>query len=149
MAYFAVGDFAKALEFLNAAQQVKTSDIATEAIGTCMRAQSLAKEMQRVEERMALDATMGAQKAASAAAAPAQPVAPPAKGTRTAAGSRPAPAGAPAPTPGAKTAGEPAASPRSEATIEDRILKLDSLLKRGLITKPEYDKKKADLLKEL
>ena len=43
----------------------------------------------------------------------------------------------------ASTASAPALS------IEDRLQKLDSLLKKGLVSKPEYDKKKAELLKEL
>jgi hypothetical protein len=147
MAYFALGDFGKALEFLNAAQQIKASDIATEAIGTCMRAQSLAKDMQRVEERMALDATMGARRAE--AVAPAPPAAPAGRGARVVTVSaKGAPGSAPA-LPGARTAGEPAPTPKAEATIEDRLSKLDALLKKGLITRAEYDKKRADLLKEL
>jgi tetratricopeptide (TPR) repeat protein len=144
MAYFAVGDFGKALEFLNAAQQTKTSDIATEAIGACMRAQSLARDMQRVEERMAIDVSLGARRSAEAAA---PPPAPGGRGTRVTVNARPAPA--PTSPAGPRAVGEAVAAPKGETTIEDRLLKLDSLFKRGLITKPEYDKKKADLLKEL
>jgi hypothetical protein len=32
---------------------------------------------------------------------------------------------------------------------EERLRKLDDLLKKGLITKAEYDKKRADILKEI
>lgn len=35
------------------------------------------------------------------------------------------------------------------APIEERLMKLDSLFKKGIITKEEYERKKADLLKEI
>jgi hypothetical protein len=59
----------------------------------------------------------------------------------TAQGSAPLPsqAAGPAPTP----------SGSNTPSVEDRLKKLDSLLKQGLITKQEYDKKKADILKAL
>jgi tetratricopeptide (TPR) repeat protein len=151
MAYFALGDFTRALEHLNAAQQIKAADITTEAIGTCMRAQSLARDMQRVEERMALDATLGNRKA-EATPAPSAPdtAAGAGRGNRVVRVSAKGSSSAPAPaSPGATPAGQAAAAPRADSSIEDRLLKLDGLLKKGLITKPEYDKKKADLLKEL
>jgi hypothetical protein len=34
-------------------------------------------------------------------------------------------------------------------TIEDRLKKLDDLIKKGLIAKPEYDKKRAEILSEM
>jgi hypothetical protein len=146
MGYFASGQFDKALEYLNAAQLAKTADITTESIGECMRAKALATEMQRVEERVALDATVGASRRAEAPAA-AAPAPPPA-----ARGARPAPpkvvGGRPAPPPPASAA-PAAASDRAGASVEERLQKLDALLKKGLITKADYDAKKAELLKEL
>ena len=47
------------------------------------------------------------------------------------------------PAPGAGKAKEPAES------VEQRLKKLDDLLKKGLITKEEYDQKRAEILKEL
>jgi len=38
---------------------------------------------------------------------------------------------------------------RSTESAEDRLRKLDDLLKKGLITKPEYDKKRAEILKDM
>ena len=136
MGYFATGQFDNAIEYLNAAQQAKPADITTEAIGTCMQAKALAAEMQRVEERMTLDAALGAARRAEAVPAAPLPAQRVVKGER-----------------GKPTASAPATpAPPTEkggASIEERLQQLDSLLKKGLITKPEYDKKKADLLREL
>lgn len=45
-------------------------------------------------------------------------------------------------------------SPKGEQTVvkpsvEDRLKKLEELLKKGLVTRSEYDKKRADILKEM
>jgi hypothetical protein len=40
-------------------------------------------------------------------------------------------------------------STRSAESAEDRLRKLDDLLKKGLITKAEYDKKRAEILKDM
>jgi microcystin-dependent protein len=54
------------------------------------------------------------------------------------------------------TSGTPAASSgsttppaRPAETTEERLRKLDDLLKKGVITKEEYDKKRAEILKEM
>lgn len=41
------------------------------------------------------------------------------------------------------------AAPAAKESPEERLKKLDELLKKGLITKPEYDRKRAEILKEL
>jgi tetratricopeptide (TPR) repeat protein len=147
MAYFASGDLDKALEYLNAAQQAKPADIHTEAIGECMRAKAEAVKMQQVEERLALDEVLGAKRRAEAATA-APPSTPPAgKTSATKTTPRPVkPANGPVPTGDSAAASD---SAKGSATVEDRLSRLDALFKKGLITKPEYDKKKAELLKEL
>jgi tetratricopeptide (TPR) repeat protein len=61
-------------------------------------------------------------------------------------------AGAPPPPPPPPAAGPatpPVVVPASGATVEERLKKLDQLLKQGLITKKEYDDKKAKILSEL
>ena len=55
-------------------------------------------------------------------------------------------------TSGKATAGSaPAATaaPEEKGTVEDRLRKLDDLLKKGLITKDEYNKKRAEILKDV
>ena len=145
MGYFATGQFDKALEYLNAAQQAKPADITTESIGECMRAKALATEMQRVEERMVLDATVGGARRAEAApaAVPAAAAAP--KNAKTA----PTKTSAGQSAPSARPPAAPAPSDKPGLSIEERLQKLDALLKKGLITKADYDQKKAELLKEL
>jgi hypothetical protein len=141
MAYFAKGDFVKSLESLNQAQQTKMMDITTEAIGEVMHAKAESEKLQQVEERMALDEAMGAKKRAAAAAA-----AEAAQATQNA--SPP-----PAKTAGAKrkpaTAQAVSPRPATAGSIEERLQQLENLFNKGLINKPEYDKKKAELLKEL
>ena len=46
------------------------------------------------------------------------------------------------------TSGKPATSSAAESA-EERLRKLDELLKKGLITKAEYDKKRSEILKDL
>jgi Short C-terminal domain len=41
------------------------------------------------------------------------------------------------------------AAPEEKGTVEDRLRKLDDLLKKGLITKDEYNKKRAEVLKDV
>jgi tetratricopeptide (TPR) repeat protein len=146
MGYFATGQLDKALEFLNQAQQTKPGDIGTEAISVVMQARAEAEKMRRVEERMVLEEELGARKRAAAPAA--QPAAAVASGTSASVGARGLVKGTKSPTK-APEAPAPAMPPSGSGSIEDRLQKLDSLLKKGLITRPEYDKKKAELLKEL
>lgn len=41
------------------------------------------------------------------------------------------------------------AAPEEKGSVEERLRKLDDLLKKGLITKDEYDKKRAEILKDV
>jgi hypothetical protein len=50
---------------------------------------------------------------------------------------------------GTRTSLSPAAAAATTESAEDRLRKLDDLLKKGLITKAEYDKKRADILKDM
>jgi len=146
MGYFAMGQFDKSLEYLNAAQQIKVTDITTEAIGECIRARNLATEMQRVEERMALEGSIGAKRRAEASAASVG-------GTSTTPAGKGSTAAAKGPGVPTQSQGGPkrdgSGTPAGTSSVEERLQRLDSLLKKGLITKPDYDKKKAELLKEL
>ena len=45
--------------------------------------------------------------------------------------------------------GSASATSRAGDSAEERLRKLDDLLKKGLITKAEYDKKRADILKDM
>jgi len=48
------------------------------------------------------------------------------------------------------TVSSSSSAPASHAdSAEERLRKLDDLLKKGLITKPEYDKKRAEILKDM
>jgi len=51
------------------------------------------------------------------------------------------------------SSGQPSATASSAASnsepVEERLRKLDELLKKGLITKAEYDKKRAEILKDI
>lgn len=48
-----------------------------------------------------------------------------------------------------KSAAGADASPADQSSVEERLRKLDDLLKKGLITKDEYDKKRAEILKDV
>jgi hypothetical protein len=138
MAHLALGDPEKALQYLGEAQRTKAADIHTEAMGDCRRAIQLGREMQRVEEKMALDATFAESRRRAAQTG---------SGGATGRGAAAEPAALPgaAPTQG----GSGAAATPSAVPIEERLKKLDDLLKKGLISKDDYERKKAELLKEL
>jgi len=122
MSYFILGDYDNGLKMFDEAQKLYAYEIVTNAIAECRRAKDEANEMQQYEERVALEPTQAQQPVAGAA----QPAVATAKG-------------------GEGTAeGKPAAS-----SVEQRLQKLDELLKKGLITRQDYDKKKAEILKEL
>jgi hypothetical protein len=52
------------------------------------------------------------------------------------------------PTPRSAAAAQPAASDPNKPSVEVRLKKVDQLLKQELITKREYDEKKAQILSE-
>jgi hypothetical protein len=50
---------------------------------------------------------------------------------------------------GKSTGGGSGSSPAKPESVEERLRKLDDLLKKGLITKEEYDRKRAEILKDV
>ena len=50
---------------------------------------------------------------------------------------------------GKSTGGSGGGSTAKPESVEERLRKLDDLLKKGLITKEEYDKKRAEILKDV
>jgi tetratricopeptide (TPR) repeat protein len=65
--YFALGQYDKAIEYLEEAQRVRPAGIYTEAIAACRKADALAHDMQRVEERMSVAAEAAEAKKVTAA----------------------------------------------------------------------------------
>lgn len=63
MSYYFAGDYSKALEYLQEAGTLRPGDIVTEAIGLVTAAQISATEMQRVEQRMAVEADENVRRA--------------------------------------------------------------------------------------
>lgn len=120
MSHFLLNNYDKALGYFNDAAGAKESEIISEAIVECRRAKDLAAEMDRVEERMVVEAASSRSVQVSAG------------------GTTPAETGSP------KTEQAPA-----KDTIEDRLRKLDDLFKKGLITKEDHSKRKAQILSEL
>ncbi|MCX6538163.1 MAG: hypothetical protein NT151_04410 [Acidobacteria bacterium] len=72
MGYFSLGQYEKALGYLEEAQRIKPGDIFVEAVAQCRRASALSRDMQRIEERAtyaaaAADSKVQATEAAAAA----------------------------------------------------------------------------------
>jgi hypothetical protein len=118
MAQFILGDYEKALDHLTKAAAAGGGNIVTDSIGECRRAQQLAIELARVDQKPVLDVGPPQQTA-----------------SKSASGS---------------TAGRTAASSDgSSSNVEDRLKKLKGLYEKGVITKSEYEKKRADILKDM
>jgi hypothetical protein len=130
MANFALSRHEAALGYFAEAARMGGGNIVAETMSECRRAQQLAAEMQRLED----SATIEAVAAAPPRGAP---------GAKRA--SQPA-AGSAGTAQASRSAAPPAAPPDD---IETRLKKLDELLKKGLITKQEYDRKRAAILGEL
>lgn len=130
------GNYDRATELLNRAMQSKGADAVAQASADCSRAQSGAAQVKAYRERVAQIPQPSAIEAPTRAvnstdayrAQDAKQSTPPA----VSANSTPAAVAAP-----------PATS------VEDRLKKLDGLLKKGLITRKDYDAKKAEILKDL
>lgn len=118
------GQYEQAKPLLSQAMQLKGADEATAALQACNRAEDGAAAVKQYEAKVAaIPAPSPISFGAPVEAAPA-PAAP----------QQPAAAGA---------------SAAGSATVEARLKKLDQLLKQGLITKKQYDDKKAEILKDL
>jgi len=129
MTAFLASDYAKASDFFAQAQRAKVIGITTEAMAELNRAMALETESRRVDERTAQAA------AAQATTAPAPPPV--------------APAPAPAQTASRRTSATPPTAVKVKATPSERLKQANELLKQGLITQDEYDKKKAEILKDM
>ena len=125
MVYFIEGDYDSAKPYLQAALEINPkADIFQQSFGNCQRALQLRQESQQVDDRTEAQRRAEAE-AQSQATAPA-----------------PAAAAAPAAAP-VKTASNGGGS------AEDRLAHLKVMLKKGLITKHEYEQKRAEIIKTL
>jgi len=66
MGYFSLGNTDKAMEYLQEAQRIKPGQIYVDAITQCQKADAYSHDMQRIEERMVMDAASVDQKNAAA-----------------------------------------------------------------------------------
>jgi tetratricopeptide (TPR) repeat protein len=122
-------DYDKAAELFGEAMQYKGADATALAAGVCREAQGARQGVHAYLARLAqVPEPSPIAPAAPAGAAVAQQAAPPAMA--------PQPQAAPA-------------SAASKQSPEERLKKLDQLFKQGLITKKQYDDKKAQILSEL
>ncbi len=150
MTAFLAGDNDKALDYLRQSQQVKDIGITSDAMVQVNAAIKLAAESRAVEAR-----TAEAEDARAAAAPPPPPppvtTTPVVKG-RSGPSTRSVASGTSTSSPTAKSvtlksAEEDNAKPKGAPA--ERLKTLNDLLKQGIITKDEYDKKKAEILKEM
>jgi len=127
MSHFILGRYDEAMPFLQAAREADPeSTIFKESHGECMRAISLQEEMRKVDARSITD-RQAQVSLESAALAHADPVS----------------------APGPEIPSEKAASTKPSGSPEARLEKLTRLYKQSLISKPEYERKKAEILKDL
>lgn len=126
MTSFLLGDYDKAIEYLQQASTSSGGDIVTETLAECRRAKQLAQEMDRVDERPSLDELQLASRNSTSKTSPAPARGPKAVATESASPSR-----------------------RGQSDTETRLKKLKALYDQGVITKQEYERKKAEILKDL
>lgn len=133
-----VNDYDKASMLFTNAMDSKGAEAVGQASAACQRARAGAADLKEYEERVAQiqapppinNRPLPAPPPQAPAAAPIQAAMPAQSQLTTNPGSAPAP-------------------PTGAPSVESRLKSLDRLLKDGLITKPEYDKKKAEILKDL
>lgn len=131
MSYFILNDYDHALEMLREANKLYPYSIVTEAIAACESAKKEAAAMQEFEEKMAVEAEMAAK-------ASRQPT-PAAEGSGSEGGKKGGSSTKASESPGAVPKGTP----------QERLKQLEELYRQGLISKQEYEKKRAEILKEL
>lgn len=118
MAHFALGDHEEAIRYFNQALRLGGGNIVTSSIGECKRARQLAQRMAQYEEDSEALRAELAEAPSAIADAP------------------------------------PSASRSSQAretsadSIEGRLLRLDSLKAKGLVTADEYQEKRAEILSD-
>jgi len=123
VSYFLLNEFDKALEALDEAYKLYPYNIVSDALAACQRAKQEAEAFKQFEEKAAAIESGLAEKPASEKAQAGQKQ------------------GSPGSTKG-KESGK-------EESIEERLKKLDSLCKQGLLSKEECAKKRAEILKSL
>jgi tetratricopeptide (TPR) repeat protein len=121
MTHLLQDEYDKALELFAEAQRTKQMDITAQTLTEAQRAKVLAAERQRVEERSVVEAAAESSTRATTAGPGAGPV----------------------------REGEPRQDSVKTAAVEERLRKLEELYRKKLITKVEYDKKRAEILKEM
>jgi tetratricopeptide (TPR) repeat protein len=135
LSYMLVGQFGKAMPMLEKALSLKGAPEAAKAMADCRETERYAAELEDFKRRAA-----------------AEPPSPPLPAVNipqnTAPSAPPAPAAAAAQTASPPPAQTPA-SPATKLSITDRLKQLNDLYKQGLITKQQYDAKKAEILKQL
>jgi hypothetical protein len=119
LAYLLVNDNEKALYYLNESAKLKGGQIVTDTIAEATKSAQLEAEMRRVDARTERFEQESMQNANQPPAAIQPPPIPP----------PPAPA--------------------AQGSAEERLKKLDSLFRQGLLTRQEYDAKRAQILKDL
>lgn len=125
MAHVLKGDYDEALRLFSESQRTDASGITVETMAETRRMKEVAEARRRVEVRAALGAEGPGANVGAAAT------------TRTASYVSKGAAASQAP------------GPSNEGGIEERLRRLDELYRKKLITKVEYDRKRAELLKQL
>lgn len=126
MGYFINGDYDKALESFREAMQTKGAEAVVKASAGCERAKQLSTQLAAYRERVARIPAPTAVVAAVKETPPPESVVPP----------RP-------PQP------PPPSTANAAPPVEERLKKLDGLLKKGLINRQDYEKKKTEILKDI
>lgn len=129
MVHFLQDNFEVAVRHLTEAAKLNSSETITSALTECRRAKQTADDMARYEAEQAAFV-------ASGAGVETAPVIPQPAASSFAAKAPAAPSAAPA-------------KSGSQASPEERLRKLEDLFKKGLVTKSEYERKRAEILAEL
>jgi len=123
LAYLLVNEHEKALHFLYESEKLKGGQIVTDTIAEATKSAQLEAEMRRVDaktERFEQESMENANRPPAIQPPPIPPL----------------------PIP-------PPPNPAAQGSVEDRLKRLDSLFRQGLLTRQEYDAKKAAILKDL
>ena len=130
------GDYVRAKDLFNQAMQSKGADAVAETSSDCNAAQSGAASVKSYLARVAqIPAPTPLESAPASASSTGS-----SSGPQKIANANP---------PSSPIAGGDPPSGAGPLSVEDRLKKLDELLKKGLITRKDYDAKKAEILKDL
>lgn len=123
--HFLMGTYEQGSNYLSEAAKLDGSQVITEALAECRKAEQIASQMAAYEINQAaylaeINSGAGIQEPSSRVT----PNSPPVKSNAL-------------------------SPPKSQGSIEGRLKQLEDLFKKGLITKQDYEKKKAEILAEL